>query len=399
MSDFEESLSRFVESVYPSKEKLIDRLASGRKLCIYFGVDPTSSQIHIGHSVPLRLLKHFQEDGHKVILVFGDFTGTIGDPSGRDIQRKPLSKKQIFENCSTYKQQVQKILDFEKNTPEIVYNSTWWEKMNQSNFFEILSHFTLSQLSERDLFQERIKKSQPIAISEFLYPILQGYDSVALNTDIEVGAADQTFNMLVGREMLKIYKKKEKFVLTTPLLEGADGRKMSKSYGNTIDITSKPSGMYGKLMSIKDSLIVKYLTLTTDVPEREIEEISQKMGSGKLNPMEAKKRLAYEIVKNYHGKKEAKLAKSEFERVFQKGENPKPETKNIPSRMSQISVLDVLLTLEMVRSKSEAKRLVDQLGVQINGKKVRSTEEKFDIETGSLAQIGKKKAVSVKVVK
>lgn len=399
MSSFEDKVFRLTESIYPAKEKLIKRISGGKKLKVYFGVDPTSSQIHIGHSVPVRLLRLFQDAGHTVTLVIGDFTGCIGDPSGRDVQRKPLTRKNILENSTTYKEQVRKILDFDKNPPKIVFNSSWWEKISQGDFFEILSHFTLSQLSERDLFRERIKKSQPIAISEFLYPILQGYDSVALDTDIEIGASDQTFNMLVGREMLKIYKKKEKFVLTTPLLEGTDGRKMSKSFGNTIDVTSKPNDMFGKLMSIKDDLIEKYFTLTTDIPLNEVVTLSEKIKSGEFNPMEAKKRLAFEIVKNYHGEKEAARANKEFERVFQKGGAPKPETRKILTKMDRTFAADVLLTLKMVSSKSEAKRLIEQGGVKINGKKVKSADEKFDIATGSLVQIGKLNALLVKVLK
>ena len=398
MSSFEDKIFRLTESIYPAKEKLIERVSGGKKLKVYFGVDPTSSQIHIGHSVPVRLLRLFQDAGHIITLVIGDFTGCIGDPSGRDVQRKPLTRKRILENSATYKEQVRKILDFDKNPPKIVFNSNWWAKMSQGDFFEILSHFTLSQLSERDLFRKRIKKSQPIAISEFLYPILQGYDSVALDTDIEIGASDQTFNMLVGREMLKIYKKKEKFVLTTPLLEGTDGRKMSKSFGNTIDVTSKPNDMFGKLMSIKDSLIEKYFTLTTDIPLNEVKTLSEKITSGKFNPMEAKKRLAFEIVKNYHGEKEAASANKEFERVFQKGGAPKPETRKIHAKMGHAFGVDVLLTLKMVSSKSEAKRLIEQGGVKINGKKVKSVDEKFDIATGSLVQIGKLNALLVKVL-
>ena len=399
MSSFEDRVFRLTESIYPAEEKLIKVLGGGKKLKVYLGVDPTSSQIHIGHSVPIRLLRLFQDAGHTVTLVIGDFTGCIGDPSGRDVQRKPLTRKRILENSATYKEQVRKILDFDKNPPKIVFNSNWWAKMSQGDFFEILSHFTLSQLSERDLFRKRIKKSQPIAISEFLYPILQGYDSVALDTDIEIGASDQTFNMLVGREMLKIYKKKEKFVLTTPLLEGTDGRKMSKSFGNTIDVTSKPNDMFGKLMSIKDALIEKYFTLTTDTPLNEVVTLSEKIKSGEFNPMEAKKRLAFEIVKNYHGEKEAVRANKEFERVFQEGGVPKPETRKILAKMDRTFAADVLLTLKMVSSKSEAKRLIEQGGVKINGEKVKSADEKFDIATDSLVQIGKLNALLVKVLK
>ena len=391
--------SRYVETVYPSEDFLEKQLSGGKKLTVYYGIDPTSSLIHLGHSVPLRLLSLIQRMGHKVILVFGDFTGMIGDPSGRDAQRKPLTKSRVLENTSTYTKQLQKILNFDENPPHVRYNSTWWGKMKLDQFFEILSRFTLSQLSERDLFRERARKSQPVALSEFLYPILQGYDSVALDVDAEIGASDQTFNMLVGREMLKIFKGKEKLVITCPLLEGTDGRKMSKSLGNSIDILADPIDMFGKLMSIKDGLITKYLTLVTEVDQKYIDRVSRELKTGRVNPMDVKKKLAFEVVKIYHNEEAAKLAQSEFERVVQRGGAPKAQEKEIKSKMTQISALDALLALEMVRSKSEARRLIKQGGVKINNRTVNSENEKFDLEYGSLAQIGKLKAVSVKIEK
>lgn len=385
------SIERWVDSVYPNKELLAKRLQSGEKLKVYLGIDPTSEKIHIGHSVPLRLLRKLQDAGHHVILLIGDFTAMIGDPSGRDKQREPLTRNQIAKNYEQYQNQAKKILDFKNNPPKIAYNSSWWEKLGLSDFISLASKFTLSQLSERDLFQERIKKGNPIAISELLYPILQGYDSVELDVDIEIGATDQTFNMLVGRGLLKSEKNKEKIVITTPLLKGADGRKMGKTYGNAIDIDSGPVTLYGKLMSITDEMVPSYLRLTTNLEERDLDKIVND-----LKPMDAKKRLAFEIVKEYRGVKDARFAESEFERVVQKGEPPKTKIKII-EKSKKLTALETLLFLEMVQSKSEAKRLIEQSGVSINGKRVRSKDEKFDLVTGTVAQIGKLKAIEVKI--
>jgi len=327
-------------------------------------------------------------------LVFGDFTGRIGDPSGRDIQRKPLTKKQLLENASTYQEQVAKILDFKKNPPEIVYNSTWWNKIDSVKFLEILTHFTFAQLSERDLFQERIKKEQPLALSEFLYPILQGYDSVTLDVDAEIGATDQTFNMLMGRAMLKIFKNKEKFVLTTPLLEGTDGRKMSKSFGNTINISSEPNQMFGNLMSIQDDLIIKYLKLTTELDQRELEEMIAELKNGQRHPMEAKKRLALEVVTLYHGAEAAYQSQLEFERVFQKGGVPIPRkfvTKNL-----KLKPVDFLVKSGLATSRSSARRLVEQGGVEIDGRRITNLNAKISLQDGSIARVGKLKSVVVK---
>ncbi|MEX0621614.1 MAG: tyrosine--tRNA ligase [Candidatus Woykebacteria bacterium] len=392
-------IERYINNIYPSKEALEEKLAKRGRLKIYFGIDPTSPQIHIGNAISLLILQQFQKWGHEVLLLFGDFTAQIGDPSGHDTQRSQLSEHQVKENSTAYLAQVNKLLSVKDNPVKIVFNSDWWNKMSQQKFFEVLTHFTVSQLIERDLFQERIKKQRPIAATEFLYPLLQGYDSVALNTDMEIGATDQTFNMLVGRQMVKIYKKKEKFVITTPLLEGTDGRKMSKSFGNTIGIDSDPNDMFGKLMSIMDGSIVRYLKLTTHLPMDEVATIERKLGSSEISPLEAKKKLAFEVVKLYHGEKEAKTAQGEFARVFQQRGVPRAKTKVLKEKIVQATPVEILLSLGMVKSKSEAKRLVEQGGVIINNRRVTSLDERFDVETGSLAQIGKLRSTSVRIVR
>jgi len=393
MRGVEKILTRGVEKIYPSFDLLEKKLNEGKKLRVYLGIDPTSQNIHIGHSIPLRKLRKFQDAGHKVLLLFGDFTGMIGDPSGRDTKRKPLSREQVLKNTSTYKQQVSKILDFDKNSPEIIYNSQWWDKMSMNEFFGVLSKFTISQLLERDMFQERMRKKQSVGTHEFLYPILQGYDSVALNVDLEIGASDQTFNMLVGRNLQKSLNGKEKFVLTTPLLEGTDGRKMSKTYNNTIDLTTSAEDMYGKTMSIKDGLIIKYLELVTDSEEKEIEDVTLRLKNKSLNPMEAKKKLARELVKIYHGELGAKKAQEGFERVFQKGESPFP--KEIQIKNKNPNIIDFLMSSGQLTSRSQAKRIVDQGGIKVNERVISNPNEEILLKEGSIIRIGKRKAIKI----
>lgn len=394
MSDLLGSIEKWVDSIYPSKEELAKKLKSKSKLRIYLGIDPTSTDIHIGHTLPLKLLRSFQDGGHEVVLLIGDFTASIGDPSGRDKQRKPLTRTEIKENFTNYENQVRRILDFEKNPPKIMFNSKWWDSFKLGDFFNLASKFTLSQLSERDLFQERIRKGNPIAISEFLYPLLQGYDSVELAVDIEVGATDQTFNMLVGRQLLKSYKNKDKIVITTPLLEGTDGRKMSKTFGNTIGLNLPPNDFYGKVMSIKDDLIEKYFTLLTNLEKKEIKNV---LGSG--NPMIAKKRLAFELVDQYFGEAEAETSQREFERVFQKGER----TSNVIETKQSISILpksyaSLATIVGATPSVSAAVSLADNNGLKFDGQLVsdpRALFENPNSTTGTIIDVGKRKSIKI----
>lgn len=397
MTSLDEVLLRGVEKIYPSPDLLKKILRSGRKLRIYYGIDPTSPNIHIGHSVPLLKLKQFQDLGHKIILLFGDFTARIGDPSERSVERRPLTEKQIEQNVRTYKEQVAKIISFKKNPPEVLYNSSWWKKMNMMDFFTLLSNFTLSQLSERDMFQERMKRGRPVFVSEFLYPVLQGWDSVAIDVDMEIGATDQTFNMMVGRQLIKQEKQREKFVLTTPILEGTDGRKMSKSYGNTINITDNPNEMFGKAMSIKDELIVKYFLLATSLDTKEIENVKTSLKRGIVNPIVLKKKLSFNLVAMYHGTDMAEKAQSEFERVFQKG----GRTKNIEIIKKSKSLLPLsyasLASISgAATSISEAVRLAENKGLKFDGKLVvnpRSNIPEPNHET--IIDIGKRKSIKI----
>ncbi|MBI4123077.1 MAG: tyrosine--tRNA ligase [Parcubacteria group bacterium] len=343
----EKLLDRGVAQVLPNKEGL-EALIQKRKIRIYLGVDPTSPNLHLGHAVALRKLRQFQDLGHEVVLLFGTFTARIGDPSGRDKMRQPLGPKEIAANMATYKKQAGLIL----NNSKTVYkeNGAWLGKLKLDETLKIASRLTVSRLLERDMFQERIKEGREIWLHEFLYPLLQGYDSVAMDVDAELGGTDQTFNMLVGRRLLESMKKKEKFVVMVPILPGLDGRKMSKSYGNTVNLLDVPEDMYGKLMSLNDNLIPQYFKLCTDVSPTAVA------------PRDLKAQLAREIVRMYHGEKKAKEAEEEFERVFRKKEMP----SEIPEFHIDLpkDIVSILIETKIASSKSQAWRLVGQKGVQ-----------------------------------
>ena len=383
----EKVLERGVVEILPDKETFLN-LAKKKKLKIYFGIDPTSPNLHLGHFVPLKKLAEFQQLGHETILLIGDFTAQIGDPSGRDKKRELLSQEQVQRNMKNYKPQLSRVLDLSKT--KIAYNSKWLAKMGLKDVLELASHFTVPRLLERDMFQERFQRGEEVWVSEILYPLLQGYDSVALDVDLEIGATDQKFNMLVGRKLQKIYQKREKFVLTTPLLLGLDGRKMSKTYKNTVNLTDSPNEMFGKIMSLKDDLIFQYFRLLTDISEKEITNMEKGVEQGKLNPRDAKEKLALEIVTIFWGKEKAQQAKKEFIKVFREKEIP----KNIPTFFSpktSYPILDLLLYLHLAKSKSEAKRLIKQGGVKINKVVVKDPKKVVEVKEGMVIQVGKRK--------
>lgn len=346
---------RGIAEIIPNKTELYKVLKSGKKIKIYFGIDPSTDLLHLGHGVILNKLKTFQELGHKVIILIGDFTATIGDPSGKLSARPKLSKEQVWRNARNYKNQLSRILKFEGENPaEIKFNSQWLGHLKPDEIIEILSNFTVQQLIERDMFQTRLKNGKPIFLHEFLYPVLQGYDSVALDIDAEIGGTDQTFNMLVGRQMMKHFKNKEKFVISVELLLGTDGEKMSKTANNYIALDSKPYDMFGKIMSINDALIRHYFTLATSI---DINTISFS------KPMEAKKRLAFEIVTQYYGKDQAEKALKEFENVIQKKQLPEDITEVLIPKSTTID--KILVNTGIAKSLSEAKRLIDQNAISI----------------------------------
>ncbi|MBI3336494.1 tyrosine--tRNA ligase [Candidatus Peregrinibacteria bacterium] len=374
-------LTRGVGKLIP-RELAEAKIASGKKMRVYLGIDPTGAKLHLGHAVPLRKLKAFADAGHHVIFLVGSFTAMIGDPSGRDDQRQSLTRKQVEENFQTYKDQASKILDFSKI--EIRYNHEWLQKLTQEELLKIASYFTKQQMDQRDMFERREREGNPIHLQEMLYPLYVGYDSVILDVDCELGGTDQEFNMLAGRTLQKAFKKREKFILTTPLIEGTDGRKMSKTYNNCIYLTDEPNDMYGKLMSLKDTLMKTYFECCTDVPVHQYQEVL------KGNLRDAKAHLAHEIVTLYHGKAAADNAKKEFENVFQKRDLPAdvPEVKVKKGSL----LIDVVVEQGLVSSKSEARRLVSQKGIHMNDRVVDSTETKAE---KGIVKIGKRKFLKI----
>jgi tyrosyl-tRNA synthetase len=393
----DEVLNRGTEEVIV-KDELRKKLLSGKKLRLYFGVDPTGSVLHLGHAVCLWKLKDFQDLGHEVILLIGDFTARIGDPSGKDTARKPLTEKEIKENFKNYKKQASKILDFGK--VKIKYNSTWLSKLKFADILKLSSNFTVQQMMQREMFDRRIKADMPISVQEFMYPLMQGYDSVAMNVDLEVAGTDQMFNALAGRTLQKIYNNKDKDVLTTKLLLGLDGRKMSKTFDNYIAITDEPADMFGKLMSMKDELIDQYFEIATRMPQEEI--LEQK--SALNNPRDVKAILAKEIVKMYHGEKAAMSAEDEFNKVFRNKELPTDiPVFQIPigSPKKQCSILDLLFDTKLASSKKEAKRLVEGGGVEIQigdkKEKVIDWRKEIILENEMIIKVGHRKFIKISI--
>ena len=389
--NIEEALTRGVSQILPSKEGL-KSLMKKHKIRLYLGVDPTSPNIHLGNAVCLKKLKEFQDLGHEVIFLIGNFTAQIGDPSDRDKERKSLTSNQIKENMISYKKQAAKVVDISKI--KVKHNADWLAKLKFKDLISLASLFTISRLLERDMFQKRLKKGKEVWLSELLYPLMQGYDSVAMNVDLEIGGTDQTFNMLVGRKLQKIYNKKDKFILTTPLLIGLDGRKMSKSYNNVVNLTDKPNEMYGKIMSLKDNLILHYFELCLGASLTEIKKIEKDLKSKKINPRNLKAKLAKEIVRTYYGIKKAKKAKQEFDRVFKEKKLPL-KIKEVKIKEKELNILELLLKTKKVTSKSEAKRLILQKAIKIDNVLKKDWKEVVRIKKGSVIKIGKKKFIRI----
>jgi tyrosyl-tRNA synthetase len=359
------------------RERLEESRTTGRPLRIKAGFDPTAPDLHLGHTVLMRKLRHFQQLGHQVIFLVGDFTSLIGDPTGRNVTRKPLTREQIDENAKTYQAQVFKILDRDKT--EVRFNSEWLEKLGYEGVVRLASHFTVSQMLERDEFHKRYQAEQPIGLHEFLYPLMQGYDSVALQSDVELGGTDQRFNLLGGRELQRHYGQKPQIVLMTPILEGLDGvQKMSKSLGNAIGINEPASEMYGKLMSISDELMWKFWTYLTDLKQSEVEVLRAEVAAGTLHPMEAKKRLARSIVADFHSEEEAARADENWAQMFQqKAVSEDLEEVSIayadlvgPSGLPgelAIRLPKLLVQLGLAASGAEASRKIAEKAVKLDG--------------------------------
>ncbi|MDD4319640.1 MAG: tyrosine--tRNA ligase [Candidatus Peribacteraceae bacterium] len=436
----QELLTRAVETVVP-RELAEEKLKSGKKLRLYLGIDPTGSKLHLGHSVPLRKLKAFSDAGHHVVFLIGSFTAMIGDPTGRDAMREPLTKEQVRKNFETYKEQASKILDF--SAIELRYNHEWLENMSFAEIMRLSSHFTVQQMMQRDMFKERMKwkvvcahckelsdspiqfqgtedaqdavidisdiqcshcgkmtpvtketiipPPNPISPNEFMYPLMQGYDSVMLDVDFEIGGNDQLFNMLCGRKLQKVYGKREKCVLTTRLIEGTDGRKMSKTYDNCIWLEDAANDMYGKVLRVRDDLIVTYMECATEMPMDDVKEAEQALKKG-ANPKELKMRLAREIVTLYHGADAAISAEREFQNVFSQGGVPE-DMPDVKAEKGSL-LLDVIVKNKLAPSKSETRRLIEQGAVSLNEEKITAVDA---AAKEGILKVGKRKFVRLQI--
>jgi tyrosyl-tRNA synthetase len=380
----EQDLKRAMELIHRGTVEVLDEnelegklkkaIKTGIPLRIKAGFDPTAPDLHLGHTVLIQKMKHFQDLGHRVMFLIGDFTGLIGDPSGKSETRHPLTPQQVQENAGTYKEQIFKILDPEKT--EVVFNSVWMQEIKSIDMIRLCAKHTVARMLERDDFKKRFQAQKPIGIHEFIYPLIQGYDSVAIKADIELGGTDQTFNLLVGRQIQKEYGQEPQVVITMPLLEGLDGvQKMSKSLGNYIGITEPPQDMFGKLMSVSDDLMFRYFELLSSLDLDEIKGLKDGIADGRLHPKDVKTRLAKELTERFHGDQAAGTAKADFEAQFSRGEVPDdiPEFKLSPDEKT-IYLPRVFKEAGLVASTSEARRLIKQSAVSIDGNKVQSEE-------------------------
>ncbi|HUO34306.1 MAG TPA: tyrosine--tRNA ligase [Candidatus Acidoferrum sp.] len=380
------------------KAKLAESVKKGKPMRVYLGVDPTAPDLHLGHTVVLRKLKQFQDMGHTAIFLIGDFSAMIGDPTGQSETRPPLSREQVRRNAETYLQQVYKILD--KNETEVRYNDEWLGKLSSHEVVQLCAKYRLARMLEREDFRSRLENNQPISVHELLYPLLTAYDAVSLKSDVELGATEQKFNLLVHREIQREYGLQGQVVLTMPILVGLDGeRKMSKSLGNYVGITEPPQEMFGKLMSISDDLMWSYYELLTDFSSRDIVRLREEVRTGVLHPMEAKMQLAHTIIAGFHGEEAARKARDEFQRVFRERQAPQESprqkiTRGAPKRLSAL-----LVDLKLAHSRSEAERLMKQGGVEIDGARADDVKREIDLSQPGefLLRAGKKKFVRVVV--
>ncbi len=384
-------LSHAVENVYPSKTEVKKLLEAGKQLTVYYGVDPTGPTLHLGHLITMKKLAELQALGHKVILLIGDFTAMIGDPTDKMAVRKQLTREEVLANCKQYKEQAGRVLDFKGENPvELRFNSEWLAKMSFADVVELASHFTVQQMLERDMFETRITEGKPVHLHEFMYPLMQGYDSVAMDVDGEIGGNDQTFNMLAGRTLLKEMKGKEKFVITNSLLADATGKKMGKSEGNMLALSDSPEDMYGKVMSWTDGMIVPGFKLCTDLSSDEVKDIERGMKEG--NPMTYKRDLAKRIVAWLAGDAAAEAAAEHFTKVHQEHARPDEieEFKIVPPSML---LVDILVQAGLCDSKSDARRQIEQGGVKVDDKVV--DDVKATVVAGVVVQKGKRHFVKL----
>ena len=388
----DELLTRAVAEII-TEDEMRAKLKLGRPLRLKLGLDPSRPNLHVGHAVGLRKLRAFQELGHTVVLIVGDWTAQVGDPSGRDESRQMLTPEVVQANAQTYMDQFFLVVD--KDKTEVRWQSEWFTAFKLADVFNLTSRFTLADMLAHETFRKRWDEGRPLSLMELMYPLLQGYDSVAIQSDVEFGGTDQKFNNLAGRQLQASLGQAPQSVFLWPLLIGLDGRKMSKSYGNTVDLTDPPAEMYGKVMSTADNVLVEYFTLATDVPMAEIREMEQALAANAVNPRDLKMRLGREIVTMFHGATAAREAEAEFVRIFQRRE--------LPSDMPTVTVaaptplVDLLVTVGLAASKSEARRLIAQGGVEIGGERVKDAQAVVPAQEGLVVQVGKRRFVRVTV--
>lgn len=399
MVSVDESLTliqRGADEIIPV-EGLIERLKTGRPLKIKAGFDPTAPDLHLGHTVLINKLRQFQELGHEILFLIGDFTGMIGDPTGKSATRPALTQEQVNENARSYQEQIFKILDHDRTN--IVFNSTWMGKMSAADMIQLAGKHTVARMLERDDFNKRYIGGLPIAIHEFLYPLVQGYDSVAMNADVELGGTDQKFNLLVGRELQRQYGQNPQVIITMPILEGLDGvQKMSKSLNNYIGINDLPGEMFGKIMSISDDLMWRYFELLSFRPLHEIEAWKQEMSEG-MNPRDIKFKLALEIVARFHSVADAKAAQEEFINRFRKGEMPEDIAEiSLQSEAGRLPIANLLKNAGLTQSTSDALRMIRQGAVKIDGEKIEDTRLEIGVSSTHIYQVGKRRFARVTVI-
>ncbi len=399
-----EIIKRGTEEIISEEEltkKLKEAREEDRPLKVKLGLDPTAPDIHLGHTVVLQKLRQFQDLGHLVYLLIGDFTGRIGDPTGKSETREQLTEAEVKENAKTYEEQMYKILDPEQT--KLVFNSQWLSDLDFTNAIELASNFTVARMLERESFSNRYNNNQPISLHEFFYPILQGYDSVAIEADIELGGTDQKFNLLAGRKMQREHNQEPQIVITMPLLEGLDGvNKMSKSKDNYIGITDMPKDMYGKTMSMPDELIIRYFELLTDLSLDELKQLKKDYKSGNLHPMKAKRRLAREIVSKYYDNQIAGKAEKEFNKVFKDGDTPddikEVEIQKDSLEDGELWIVKLVAATGFVDSNSQARRMIKQGAVKVDDKKLEKINIDLEIKDGMVVKVGKRRFAKLKLV-
>ena len=389
-----EVLLRGVENAYPNFESVQSTLKKGKQMTVYLGIDPTGPTIHLGHVIPIRKLAQFQKLGHKIIFLIGDFTAMIGDPTDKTAARKQLTHDQVLDNCKKYKEQAGHFIDFTgANKAEIRFNSKWLAKLSFEDVVKLASHTTVDQMLKRDMFEKRMTEGKPVYLHEFLYPLMQGYDSVAMDVDGEIGGNDQTFNMLAGRDLAKSLSGKDKFVITTKLLVDANGKKMGKTEGNMVNLDQTPSDMFGKVMSWPDELITTGFELLTDIPMNEIDSMKEEMKNGS-NPRDFKIKLAEEIVCSIYGKEKAVEVRKQFFSTFKDGAIPEDAAKTSVSNGDKL--VDILLQEKIVSSKGDFRRLIEGKAISFIGGDIIYDPE-FKIERSGTIRVGKKRFITISV--